>query len=114
MLFSFIKIRNTFKEVNTYIYIIKLGVHFKFSLESYSRELKLVAIVCYIILLKKKQKQKVKRMCWVKRWIHSRFQLGTCSTVTRELQIEDVQQFRCQSPIVKQNMKIREATSVHE
>lgn len=88
------------------------------------------AIVCYKMLLKKTQKQKVKRMCWVKPWIRRRVQLGAFSTLTRELQIEDAQQFRnfvrmnavqvqyivdlVGSSIAKQNTKMREAISVHE
>lgn len=53
------------------------------------------AVVCYKILLKKKQKQKVKRrVCWVKPWIQRRLQLGAYATLTRELQIEDAQQIR--------------------
>nr|CAI5864935.1 unnamed protein product [Callosobruchus analis] len=49
------------------------------------------AIICYKILLKRKEKETARRKCWIKLWIRRRVELGACSTLTRKLQIEDTQ-----------------------
>ena len=52
-----------------------------------------VLIIAYNIL-KKSKKQRRKKNCWVRPWIQRRQELGACSTLARELHIEDAQQYR--------------------
>ncbi|KAJ8967678.1 hypothetical protein NQ317_009226 [Molorchus minor] len=91
---------------------------------------KIAAAIIVYKVLKRKKEQKVKRSCWVKPWIKRRAELGVCFTLTRELEIEDAQQFRnfvrmnavqvqhiielVGPKIVKKNTKMREAISVYE
>lgn len=90
---------------------------------------KLRAIIIAHTLLKKR-KQKRKKTCWIKPWIQRRCELGACSTLTKELKIEDAQQFRnfvrmsavqvqfiidsIGPVIVKMDTKLRKAISVYE
>lgn len=89
-----------------------------------------LAIVLYKIKKRNKEKEKIKRSCWVKPWIKRRSELGACFTLTKELQLEDAQQFRnfirmnavevqyiielVGPMIAKSNTKMREAISVYE
>nr|CAI5818347.1 unnamed protein product [Callosobruchus analis] len=50
-----------------------------------------VAIVCYKIILNRMKKETSKRKCYIKLWIRRRTELGACSILTRELQIEYAQ-----------------------
>nr|CAI5867153.1 unnamed protein product [Callosobruchus analis] len=51
------------------------------------------AIICYKILPKRKKKT-AKRTCWIKLLFRRRVELGACSTLSRELQIEEAQEVR--------------------
>ena len=91
---------------------------------------KLRALIIAHNILKKRRKQRTKRNCWVRPWVQRRQELGACSTLTRELHIEDAQQFRnfvrmnatqvqniietIGPRIVKKDTKLRRAISVYE
>ena len=91
---------------------------------------KLRALIIAHNIFKKRRKQRRKRNCWVRPWVQRRQQLGACSTLTRELHIEDAQQFRnfvrmnatqvqfiietIRPVIAKQDTKFRRAVSVYE
>ena len=50
------------------------------------------AAVCVMYQILKKRRSK-KKKCWVKKWIQRRQDMGACSTLVKELQIEDAQQY---------------------
>jgi len=56
------------------------------------REAKLAAAVYVTLTINKKRK--IKRKCWVKKWVRRRDQQGAYTQLISELQLEDAQQFR--------------------
>ncbi|KAG8240215.1 hypothetical protein J437_LFUL004675, partial [Ladona fulva] len=91
---------------------------------------RLAALVIAYSILKRRRKSEQKRSCWVKPWILRRSELGACSTLAKELRIEDTLQFRnfvrmsaqqlqfmveLLGPIIgKKDTKFRRAISVHD
>jgi len=56
------------------------------------REAKLAAAVYVALTINKRRK--IKRKCWVKKWVRRRDQQGAYKQLISELQLEDAQQFR--------------------